>query len=195
MSENIKASFFLTGRFYSKPDYKRLIQKLIADKHYLGAHSDQHLLYCSWENRDSLLISNQQFSSDLKSNYQRMAEFGIKKGDAPYFLPPYEWYNSAIVNWTAGEGFRLINFTPGTRSTADYTLPEHGKSYRPSDEIYQSIINREESDPHGLNGFILLLHIGTDPRRTDKFYFRLQKLIQELKGRGYEFKRVDELLE
>lgn len=47
---------------------------------------------------------------------------------------------------------------------------------------------------NGLNGFILLIHIGTDPRRTDKFYNYLPTLINELKNRGYEFERVDQML-
>ena len=193
-AENVKSSFFLTGRFYSNEEFKPLIQKLKGDGHYLGAHSDGHLLYCDWVKRDSLLVTREQFSDDLKRNYRRMEELGIQKVDAPYFLPPYEWYNSSIVNWTAQEGLRLVNFSAGTRSTADYTYPELGKSYRPSEEIYESILTLEEKDPNGLNGFILLVHIGTDPRRTDKFYLRLQELIKELKGRGYTFERIDEIL-
>ena len=124
-----------------------------------------------------------------------MKKFGVQKASAPYFLPPYEWYNKTIADWTAAEGLSLVNFSPGTRSTADYTFPEMGKSYRPSDEIYQSILTLEETDPHGLNGFILLVHIGTDPRRTDKFYHRLPGLLSELKRRGYSFERIDDLLD
>ena len=193
-AEKVKSSFFLTGRFYSNKEFKPIIQKLKADGHYLGAHSDDHLLYCDWVKRDSLLVTQQQFSDDLKGNYRRMEKFGILKADAPYFLPPYEWYNASIVDWTAQQGLRLVNFSPGTRSTADYTYPQLGKSYRSSNEIYESIVNLEKKDPNGLNGFILLVHIGTDPRRTDKFYLRLQGLIKELKGRGYAFERIDEML-
>ena len=42
---------------------------------------------------------------------------------------------------------------------------------------------------------MLLIHIGTHPDRTDKFYNRLDDLIKNLKGKGYEFVRVDKLLE
>ena len=194
-AEKVKSAFFLTGRFYSTLEFKPLISQLKAEGHYLGAHSDQHLLYCDWVKRDSLLVTHQEFSEDLKRNYMRVQEYGVKKADAPYFLPPYEWYNASIVNWTAREGLRLVNFSPGTRSTADYTWPELSKSYRPSDEIYQSIIERGEKDPNGLNGFILLIHIGTDPRRTDKFYLKLPGLLQELKKRGYTFERIDKMLD
>ena len=46
-----------------------------------------------------------------------------------------------------------------------------------------------------MNGFILLLHIGSGPGRTDKFPTRFGELLDYLAGKGYEFVRVDELLE
>jgi len=45
---------------------------------YMGAHSDRHLLYADWTKRDSLLVTKEH-SDHLQNNYQRMAEFGIKK--------------------------------------------------------------------------------------------------------------------
>jgi len=54
----VKASFFFTGDFYRNPAFQTLIKNLKAAGHYLGAHSDAHLLYCCWENRDWLLGRN-----------------------------------------------------------------------------------------------------------------------------------------
>jgi endoglucanase len=190
----VPASFFLTGSFYSNPSFKGLILGLKSDRHYLGAHSDKHLLYADWTKRDSLLVTEDEFKVDLKNNYNRMAALGIEKRDALYFLPPYEWYNSAISRWTGEMGLLLVNFSPGTSSTADYTYPEMGMRYKSSDEIYQSILNCVSADPNGLNGFILLIHVGTDPRRTDKFYNRLDRLLGELKRKGYRFVRIDQLV-
>ena len=189
-AKRVNASFFLTGNFYRNPDFERVIRRLKSDDHYLGAHSDKHLLYCSWTNRDSLLVSKEEFSNDLLANYAAMERFGIKRKDARYFIPPYEWYNDSISKWTSQLGIQLINFSPGTRSTADYTTPDL-KNYRSSEEIMQSIKAKADD----LNGFILLLHIGTDPSRTDKFYTRLDELIEFLRSRKYEMVRVDELLD
>lgn len=191
----VHASFFLTGKFYSNPSFRELIHDLKQDGHYLGAHSDKHLLYADWINRDSLLITAKEFRLDLKKNYKRMSDFGIKKKNAPYFLPPFEWYNSTIVLWTKQLNLQLVNFSPGTRSAADYTYPEMGDRYFSSNEIYQSIMNYEAQDPNGLNGFILLIHIGTDPRRTDKFYDKLDTLITELVHKRYRFSTITQLLE
>ena len=70
-------------------------------------------------------------------------------------------------------------------------MPEM-KNYRSSEAIYRSILSYEAEN--GLNGFILLLHIGTDPKRTDKFYNRLDDLMHELKQKSYIFVRIYELL-
>jgi serine/threonine-protein kinase len=39
-----------------------------------------------------------------------------------------------------------------------------------------------------------LNYVGTAPEGTDKFYLRVEELIRILKGRGYEYQRIDELL-
>jgi len=191
--QGIKGSFFFTGKFYRNPEFEPLIQVLLEGEHYLGAHSDQHLLYCSWEQRDSLLVSHKQFQADLQDNYMAMESFDIRKEDALFFLPPYEWYNDAIANWTLAMGLQLINNTYGTLSHADYTVPG-SSGYRSCKEIFNSILEFETRSTSGLNGFVLLTHVGTAPERTDKFYLYLEKLIEELGKRGYRFKRIDELL-
>ena len=192
--KGVTAHFFFTGDFYRSPENKKLIKKLIKQGHYLGPHSDKHLLYASWTNRDSLLVSKEGFTTDLINNYKEMAAFGITEKEAPFFMPPYEWYNQQISNWTAELGLILINYTPGTRSNADYTTPEMGDRYISSEHIYQSILEFESASSNGLNGFILLIHIGTAPGRSDKFYYRLEDLITELRNRDYQFKKLTEFI-
>ncbi|MCA0388136.1 MAG: glycoside hydrolase family 9 protein [Bacteroidetes bacterium] len=183
---NIKANFFFTGDFYRNPEFAEIIKDLKNSGHYLGAHSDKHLLYNSWEKRDSTLVTRLQFDTDVIDNYKEMAKFGISKDDAPFFLPPFEWYNREIAAWTEGMGLKLINFTPGTKSNQDWTIPS-GSYYYSSDSLYNSINNFESKSPSGLNGFLLLTHFGTHPERTDKFYFKLDELILYLKQKGYNF--------
>jgi peptidoglycan/xylan/chitin deacetylase (PgdA/CDA1 family) len=191
--QDIKGTFFFTGRFYRNPDFADDIRGLVADGHFVGVHSDQHLLYCSWEDRDSLLVTRDELAKDILDNYAEMARFGVTMHDAPLFMPPYEWYNDQISAWTSELGLTLVNYSPGTRSHADYTTPDLDH-YISSEAIMQSILSYETENRHGLNGFILLTHVGTAPERTDKFYFRLEELIVVLKERGYGFQRIDELL-
>lgn len=191
--QNIKASFFFTGRFYRNAKFAAAIRELKPGGHYLGAHSDEHLLYAHWNERDKLLVSREQFERDLNKNYAAMRRFGISKKSARFFLPPFEWYNQTISDWTTAMNLQLVNFTPGTSSNADYTTPEM-KNYVSSETIFERIKNYETKNPNGLNGFILLLHIGTAPERTDKFYRRLNELINWLKNGKYEIVRIDQLL-
>jgi peptidoglycan/xylan/chitin deacetylase (PgdA/CDA1 family) len=190
---SIRAGFFFTGDFYRTPEFQGLIRGLAADGHYLGPHSDKHLLYCDWSDRAKTLVTREEFRNDLLWNYREMEKFGLSLEASPYFIPPFEWYNSEIAGWAREMGLVVINFTPGTSSNADYTTPSMTE-YLSSDEIYGRILDYERKDPHGLNGFILLIHIGTDPERKDKLYMRLEGLIRELERRGYSFVRVDELL-
>jgi endoglucanase len=191
--QRVKSSFFFTGDFYRNRNFKNTILNLKKEGHYLGAHSDKHLLYCDWNKRDSLLLTKAEFFADMADNYFTMGSFGNEMMEKKFFLPPYEWYNDSIAAWAKEMGLQLINFTPGTKSNADYTTPEM-KNYRSSEEIYHSLISYEQSNPSGLNGFILLVHIGTDPKRTDKFYHRLPELLKFLKAKGYQFQTVEQLL-
>lgn len=191
--ERINASFFFTGDFYRNKKFKKIIQSLRINGNYLGSHSDKHLLYCDWKKRDSLLVTKKQFQFDLADSYTAISRHGIKINQVTLFLPPYEWYNDTIAKWTSELKLQLINYTPGTLSHADYTTDSE-KAYRSNKVIYNSIINYEQSHTSGLNGFLLLMHIGAGPHRTEKFYHQLPQLISYLKSKGYRFLRVDEMM-
>jgi len=167
----------------------QILKALILDGHYVGPHSDKHLLYSPWENRDSLLISKEEYNEDLTQNIIKINALGMLNIDK--FVAPFEWYNKAIGSWTQERGLQLINLTPGLRTAADYTYPEMGSRYMSSDRIMEQLLSYEEK--YGMQGFIVLIHIGTDARRADKFYNRLDKLITELKNKDYKFVTLDEL--
>lgn len=179
---NIKGGFFFTGEFFEM--YPDVVRRLVAEGHYVGSHSYGHLLYAPWGNRDSLLVTKQEFEEDIFKSYKVLRKFGIT--DAPYFIPPYEHYNATISSWARQLGLQVINYTPGTLTNGDYTTPEM-KRYFSSKEILGRIWEYERTDPNGLNGHIMLIHFGTDPARTDKFYDKLPGLIRELRRKGYSF--------
>jgi len=186
---NIKGSFFLTGNYLRDPSNAKSIKRIIDEKHFMGPHSDNHLLYVPWEKRDSLLITKEKFVSDLRANYAELKKKGADLSGTRYFLPPYEWYNSAVSAWTSDMGARLISLTPGTATNADYTTPLMS-NYQSSDILIRRIKDFESTQEYGLNGAFVLVHLGTDPARTDKFYSRLDKLISYFRSEGYTFKRL-----
>ena len=191
---NIKGSFFFIGDFYREPKFQELIKRIHAEGHYLGPHSDKHPLYASWENPPKLEITKDEFNKDLDGNMKEIERFGIPPQDARFFIPPFEHYTQEISDWTAERGMVLMNYTGGTRSNADYMQDDDPK-FVSSEDMIKSILDYEKKDPDGLNGFLLLTHIGAGPGRTkDKLFNHLDELITELESRGYSFKRVDELL-
>jgi peptidoglycan/xylan/chitin deacetylase (PgdA/CDA1 family) len=119
--QNVKASFFLTGDFLRNPVFQKDIRRIIQEGHYLGMHSDKHLLYCDWEKRDSLLVTKAQFEEDIKTNFAELGKLGLSAEKTSFFMPPYEWYNASVNGWAQEMGLTLVNFTPTTGTNADYT--------------------------------------------------------------------------
>jgi len=191
---SIKASFFFIGDFFRNAEFKPLIERIRDEGHYLGPHSDEHPLYASWEEPPKLLITKEDFNADIDRNMETLKKFGVEPAQARFFIPPYEHYTQEISDWTAERGMVLINLTRGTRTHADYMQDDDPK-YITSEDMVKSVLDYEKKDPDGLNGFLLLMHVGAGPGRTrDHLYNHLDDLVTELKSRGYSFQRVDELL-
>lgn len=192
--QNIKASFFMTGDFLRKPQHTGPLKRMVAEGHYLGPHSDSHPLYCPWDDRKKTLVTEDFFRQDVQKNIDDLRELGAlpERTKPVYFIPPYEWYNADQSRWSRRMGVLLFNFTPGSGSNRDWA-PEGHKSFVPSQKIIDDILAYEQKDPHGLNGFLLLLHVGSE--RQDKTWKLLEPLLIELKRRGYAFGRIDEMLE
>lgn len=189
-AENVKASFFFTGEFYADPQHADWIAALVRQGHYLGAHSDKHLLYADWKDRRKTLPSWNEFRSDLEENFRKMAAFGLEKDRCRIFLPPFEWYNAEVVDWCRREGLEVVNFTSKITTYKDFTTPDQS-FYASSEKILEDLKTFEKSDPAGFSGAFILIHLGTEPARTDKFYRHLGDLIRDLKKKGYAFDTVD----
>lgn len=187
--KKVKAGFFFTGRFYERfPD---VIRRLVSDGHYVGSHGYAHLLYFPWGG-GSMAVSEDEFCADMEKSYALMRKFGIKKRSAPYFIPSFEHYNDTVSQWARRMGLQVINYTAGCGSNGDYTIPSM-KNYYSSDSLQRRILRYEAA--HSLAGHFMLMHFGTHPERTDKFYDRLPWLIDELRRRGYELVGVREMIE
>lgn len=187
--KRVKAAFFLTGNCLRNTENTVIIRNIVSDGHYLGPHSDAHLLYNDWERRDSLLVDKALFECDLRKNILALETFGVEKQALKWFLPPYEWYNRQIVEWSREMGLQVISFTPGIGTNADYTTPDMS-NYRSSEVLINGLWSYEKKYSSGLNGAIILIHPGVHPLRTDKLYTYLDELIDGLRAAGYTFGRL-----
>lgn len=169
-------------------EHKDVIEKIIEKGHYVGGHSDKHILYIPWGPQiDNTVVSADSLINDFRSNMSELERFGIDISKAPYYLPPSERYNKETVRLIETQGQVTINFTSGLRTAADYTTPDM-KNYQSSQQLIDQLFDFEKKN--GLNGAIILIHPGTEPIRTDKLYLRLDEIIVRLKERGYAFERL-----
>jgi len=191
-NNRVKGSFFLTGDYLRTPGFKSYVRQMLNDGHMVSGHSDKHLLVSDWGSRDVLLVKRDSFVADLKANLAALESVGVDSGNLSYYIPSYEWYNSETVDWAKAVGLNSVNYTPGIRTAADYTYPEMGRRYLSSTEIIDNLWSYEAR--FGLNGFLILIHMGTDDRRKDKLYHHLDDIINILKGKGYQLVDVPDLL-
>lgn len=183
----IKGSFFLTGNCLREEKFKPVICETIQKGHYVGAHSDKHLLYALWDDRQQSLVTPDSLIADLRQNMAELEKFGIDISQKHYYLPPYEYYNRGHVRLIESAGQTVINSTPGLQTAADYTTPDM-PNYRSSQELINQLFAFEAKN--GLNGAIILIHPGTEKSRTDKLYLRLDEIIQYLSEKNYTFERL-----
>lgn len=182
--QGVKGSFFFTGNCLRMDEHKEMIERVINDGHYVAAHSDKHLLYSPWGNRDSLYFTLDEIKEDAKLNIAELEKFGIEPSGARWFIPPYEYYNKEVVNALNSIGLTVINYTPGTATPADYTDPSM-PNYRSSQTLLNTLYGFESIE--GLNGAVILIHPGVSEKRPDKLYMKLNDIIRDLKRKGYSF--------
>lgn len=186
------ASFFVTGAFARDAANAPLLSRIAASGHLLGPHSDAHLLYAPWTGEKRTLVSREAFRTDLERNLEALRPFGVRKGSVKVWVPPYEWWTNDVAEWSREMGLLVAGPTPGTRAAADYT-EEGATGFVSSEAIVASVLARERDDARGLNGFVLLMHLGAGPGRADKLAARLPALLDALTAKGYAFVRLDEL--
>lgn len=189
-ARRLDAAFFLTGDFVRR--YRPLVRQMHRAGHLVGPHSDRHLLYASWETPPRRLVTRDSVVRDLRANVREIQRSGLPR--PRYVLPPYEHTTDEISAWLAAERLTVVNLTRGTRSQTDY-MEDRDPAFVPADSIVASILRAERRDPDGLNGYVLLMHVGAGPGRTrDALAPRLGPLLDTLAERGYRIVRLDRLL-
>lgn len=190
-SSNIKASFFFTGDFYRNKNNKSIVELLIRNGHCLGLLSDKYTEFVANDATKTTLISFTDFKNDIKANYLAMEKFGLTREKSKYLFAPYYRYNAKIAHFTRQLGLEPVCNTPGTYIECDNTLQFENNYY--SNERILNQLNEFEKN-NTLNGTILSINMGTDAKRTEKFYKELNILIGSYMTQKYTFVTIDEML-
>ncbi len=215
----VSTSFFLTDQFPADQDPAPMLGRLFDKRNYLGNVWDS-LHPASYAEIppafraryglpsapsmpatvpvESRANVDQPTQNESKPGVQPFSECvrqkHIDEGLEDFVLLPSPSNDSWWLKGTDNASLTIIAPTPGTLSGLDNTQ-EGQTNFVSSQAIFDSILRREREDPNGLNGFILMFHLGSGPGRTDKFHPRFGELLAALAARGYSFVRVNELFE
>lgn len=184
----IKANFFFTGNFLERPENESIVRRVIDSHHYVGGHSNRHILLADWAKGRPILVPEDSMLADIRANLKTLATFGIEADSCRWFLPPFEWIGPGQAKvLTDSLGLRIINPSPGIQTYRDYTTPDMAE-YASSDSIINQLFDFERRN--SLNGSFVIIHLGTQDMRTDKFYDHMPMVLDSLSSLGYSFERL-----
>lgn len=192
-AKGVKGSFFPTGECFRQKKYKAPIKRIIKEGHYLSAHSNKHLLLCSYDDRNENLVTADSLVNDIHDMEAELGRFGLEQKDFAWMIPPYEYYNEFSAYILKGMGYKLVNHTAGLETSNDWQA-EGDPGFVSAAEQVQNIWDYD--DAHGLNGCVILVHAMKYPGRSDedRVFTHLGEIIDGLRARGYEFGTFKELL-
>jgi peptidoglycan/xylan/chitin deacetylase (PgdA/CDA1 family) len=172
-----------------------LVKEMVNHGHEIANHTynHPHLTSFSDDYRHELLpgitrefLHTQLFKTD--SIYHEITSQHLK----PFWRAPFGEYNQKILTWAAEIGYLHIRWT-GAFDTNDWVTDQESDLYMTPDEIFTRIMQAEEKRPFGLNGVIVLMHLGSQ-RDGDHIFEVLPKLIQTIRDKGYILGCVSDLL-
>lgn len=165
-AEQIKATFFLTGREIAK--HPQLLRKILEAGHQVGNHSYSH---------KRMLFKTPGFIADEIEKTDLL----LKEGGAPepyYFRPPYG-KKLLMLPWYLSEKKRL---------TVTWDLAPENYSQLTQDPAKLAAFTVQQTKA----GSIILLHVMYDSRSNTMA--AVPDIIRGLKQRGFQFVTVQELL-
>ena len=201
LSRNVKASMFVTGHFIRR--YPEIIERIVLDGHDLGNHTMTHphlTTYAQTRTQTTL----QQITSELLKTELRSAEKLLYEKTGHKFSPlwraPYGEYNNSICSWAQDHGYVHVGWRQGRTWTQgldcnDWVPDKNTPGFKTPSEVMDKILNLAETKPYGINGGIILLHLGTARKnKQDQVHRILGTLIDSIRTHNYTFVPVSEML-
>lgn len=161
----VKGTFFLIGENAEK--YPEIVKTIYADGHVIGNHSYSHNYLTK--------LSNDELTNDLTKTENLI--YGVIKNSPALFRPPYGACSYRSAKLIKQLGFSIVMWSSTAEDFHAWVTPE---------KIAANVIQLVKP------GAIVTLHDGGGNRR--KTVQALPIIIDILKGEGYEFLTVPELL-
>ncbi|HEX9935303.1 MAG TPA: polysaccharide deacetylase family protein [bacterium] len=195
----VKCTFFLTGEFIQQ--HPGTVRRIVADGHDVGNHTWSHPHLTSFAQNGRQVTLPNVTAEKLRIELAKTAALFKKttgKDMAPLWRAPFGEINAEIRRWAAEAGYRHVGWTAGRGSdenmdTMDWVSDRNSKAYRSADEIAAKILESSKMGSPGINGAVILMHLGTE-RRDDFPHKRLPDILDGLKNNGYRAVKVSDML-
>ncbi|MBX7137093.1 MAG: polysaccharide deacetylase family protein [Oligoflexia bacterium] len=184
----VRCTMFVTGN-YIQQRQQHLLQLLEAG-HEFGNHTLNHLrLYDPQAGVLPAPINREVVVAELAQT----AELYQKLTGQPMtslWRAPFGARNQQVLEWAAGLGLRHVHWT---HDTADWRTDPADPLSRPGREMLRQLGDMADFLPYGLNGAIVLMHLGAK-HPHDPLFLRLGAFLREMQDKGCRFVTVTELL-
>jgi peptidoglycan/xylan/chitin deacetylase (PgdA/CDA1 family) len=118
----------------------------------------------------------------------------------PLWRSPYGEYNREVCSWAKNYGYLHIGWRQGKTwrhglDSNDWVPDSTTPGYHTPADFLEKVIALSKSPPSGINGGIMLMHLGTERKqKSEQVHFVIGTLIDTLRAGGYRFVKVSELV-
>ena len=175
-SENVKASFFVIGKYVAK--HPELVKRAYEEGHYIANHGYDH-------NNNNLYASDNSFISEVTNTD---IEIGKAIGIYDYCSHIFRFPNGYMSPMNKSQKKRCVKLL----RNMDYTYIDWNCLNNDSVKKYSSeqLLNNLKSSAKGKGTLVILMHDTTDVSNSSLV---LKDSIIYLKEQGYEFKNFYDL--
>ncbi len=198
-TKGLTTTIFLTGAFIRK--YPALVRRMLLDGHEIGNHTMNHPHLTDFErtlrHKTIVGVDKALVQRELRDAAEAFkAVTGTEM--SPLWRAPYGEVNDEIRRWAFEAGYIHIGWTSNNKKkesldTLDWVSDRKSRFYRSPYEIKKRILDFGK-DGNGINGGIVLMHLGTG-RKSDRAASILPDLLDALMRRGYELVKVSDLVD
>ncbi len=200
-SRDVLATMFLTGTFIRKNE--GLVRMIVADGHEVGNHTTTHPHLTSWvETRSQTTLAGITAEVIHKELVTANTCFNKVTGSdmLPIWRAPYGERNREICLWAQQSGYLHIGWKQARYwrqnfDTNDWVPDPETPGYYTPEETLKKFNALADLQPFGMNGAIILMHLGTQRKQKDQqIHLILGLLIDQLREKGYAFVPISVLL-
>ncbi|XDD48656.1 polysaccharide deacetylase family protein [Leptospira sp. WS92.C1] len=211
-------SFFSNTNLYYLKKISDLGNRVVFGNHTWSHYNIPRSLYEPSLRKRALLsyISDELPDTNFLQQEMRMVEekFVSVTGKelTKFYRLPYGGFDPLVIKTFGKLGYShhifWSNNSVGSLDIPDFVYkkfiykrdPQTGKTriapnpnYKTKAEALDFLYRWEEADKNGMNGAIILMHLGS-PRQTEKLIYILPDFIQEMLSKGYSFVTVPEII-